>query len=85
MRKRLKDGNFCFVAGIWSDNGWARPYFHYETILKCVAISGALIVRYSKNKQCISFVFYCFDNLSIAQNFGTTGPIQVFSKMYLSN
>ncbi len=28
--------------------------------------SGELIVRYSQKKECISFVFYCFENLSIA-------------------
>ncbi len=28
--------------------------------------SAALIVRYSQKKECISFVFYCFENLSIA-------------------
>ena len=28
--------------------------------------SGALIVRYSLKEECICFVFYCFDNLSIA-------------------
>ncbi len=38
--------------------------------------SGALIVRYSQKKECVSFVFYCFENPSIA-NFGTTGLIQV--------
>ena len=27
MRKRIKDGNFCLVAGIWSDNGWAIHIF----------------------------------------------------------
>ncbi len=27
MRKRIKDGNFRFVAGIWSDNGWAVHIF----------------------------------------------------------
>ena len=27
--------------------------------------SGALIVRYSQKKEYISFVFYCFENLSI--------------------
>ena len=48
--------------------------------------SGALIVRYSQNKEWISFVFYCLENPSIAQNFGTTGLIQVvfLSKMCLS-
>ena len=29
-------------------------------------MSGALNVRYSQKKECISFVFYCFENLSIA-------------------
>ncbi len=40
---------------------------------------GALIhvVRYSQNKEWMSFVFYCFENPSIAHNLGTTGPIQV--------
>ena len=46
--------------------------------------SGALIVRYSQKKEWISFVFYCFENPSIAQNFATTGPIGgVFSNIYL--
>ncbi len=27
MRKRIKDGNFRLVAGIWSDNGWAVHIF----------------------------------------------------------
>ncbi len=48
--------------------------------------SGALIVRYSQKKECISCVFYCFENPSIACNLCTIGSIQkaVFSKMYLS-
>ena len=25
--KRIKDGNFHLVAGIWSDNGWAVHIF----------------------------------------------------------
>ncbi len=29
--------------------------------------SGAMTVRYSQKKECISFVFYCFENLSIAK------------------
>ena len=37
--------------------------------------SGALIVRYNQKKEWISLVFYCFENPSIARNFGTTGPI----------
>ena len=43
---------------------------------------GALIVRYSEKKECISFLFSCFKNLSIVITLGTTGLIQVFSKMY---
>ena len=39
--------------------------------------SAALIVRYSQKKEWISFVFYCFENPSIAHNFGTTGQTQV--------
>ena len=39
--------------------------------------TGALIVRYSQKKKQISFVFCCFENHSIAHNFGTTGLIQV--------
>ncbi len=40
--------------------------------------SGALIVRYSqKNKLWILFVFYCFENPSVAHDCGTTGAIQV--------
>ncbi len=27
MRKRIKDGKFCLVAEIWSDNGWAVHIF----------------------------------------------------------
>ena len=38
---------------------------------------GALIVWHSQKKEWISFVFYSFDNSSIAHNFGTTGLIQV--------
>ena len=34
-------------------------------------------IDYSQKKKLISFVFYCFENPSIAHNFGTTGPIQV--------
>ncbi len=40
-------------------------------------------MRYSLKKEYISYVFYCFENLSI--DFGTTGPIQVgFSAKYTS-
>ncbi len=36
-------------------------------------------------KECISFVFYCSENPSIAHNFGTTSPIQVeFSPIQIS-
>ena len=28
--------------------------------------SGALIVRYRQKKECVSFVFYCFENISNA-------------------
>ncbi len=38
--------------------------------------SGALIVIYSQEEK-NSFVFCCFENPSIAPNFGTTGAIQV--------
>ncbi len=35
------------------------------------------LLRYSKKKECISIVFYCSENLSIAITlFGTTGSIQ---------
>ncbi len=40
-----------------------------HNVLRSSGISrklGALIVRYSQKKKCISFVFYCFQNLSIA-------------------
>ena len=40
------------------------------------AKTPSLIVRYSLKKECISFVLYCFENLSIV-NFGTTGPIHL--------
>ena len=39
--------------------------------------SGALIVRYNQEKGIHFFCFYCSENPSIANNFGTTGPIQV--------
>ena len=39
--------------------------------------SGALIVRYRHKNEWISLIFYCIENLSIAHNFETTGPIQV--------
>ena len=39
--------------------------------------SKGLIVRYSQKKELISFVFYCFENSSIAHSVGTTSPIQV--------
>ena len=38
---------------------------------------GGLIERCSLRKEWISCVFYCFRILIIAQNLGTTGPIQV--------
>ncbi len=34
-------------------------------------------MRYSQKKEWVSFVFYYFENPSIAHNFGTTGLIQV--------
>ena len=43
--------------------------------------SEALIVRCSQRKEWISF--YCFENPSIAHNFGTTGWIQVGFSMCL--
>ncbi len=45
--------------------------------------SVALIVRYRQKKECISFVFYCFENLSIAIHWSNSGG--VFSKMHLSS
>ncbi len=40
---------------------------------------GESIVRYSQKEELMNFVFvfYCFENSSIAHNFGNTGPIQV--------
>ena len=35
--------------------------------------SEALIFRYSQKKELICYVSYCFENPSIAHNFGTTG------------
>ena len=43
--------------------------------------SGALIVKYSQKNEWMNFVFYCFENPLMAQNFGTT---EVFSKLYCS-
>ena len=41
MRKRIKDGNFRLVAGIWSDNGWAVHIF-------IVVDVGFASIHYSK-------------------------------------
>ena len=54
-------------------------YYMCCDLVGSVGKSGALIVRYSQKKECMHFVFYYFENLSIATymyNFGTTGPIQ---------
>ncbi len=40
MRKRIKDGNFHLVAGIWiDDNGWAHWAVHIFVILQKYSIA----------------------------------------------
>ena len=64
---------FCYLAesgGYCNETKrhW-RDYFLYLNVLHSSGISrklGAMTVRYSGKKECVSFVFYCFENLSIA-------------------
>ncbi len=59
----------------WYGKGWwwhlhenVKGNKNYGNVLWSSGISwksGALTVRYSQKKECISFVFYCFENLSI--------------------
>ena len=75
---------FFFLGGVGGGKMWesgestGTPNNSY--VLRSSGLSwksGALFVRFSLKKERISFVFCCFENLSIAHNFGTTGPIQV--------
>ena len=45
---------------------WSRYVDMCCDLAGSVGNSGTLIVRYSQKKECIPFVFCCFDNLSIA-------------------
>ncbi len=70
--------------------GNLNQYFKYEKIfvLRSSGISrksGALIVRHSQKGECISFVFYCFENLSTVITLEPLARFRwCFSKMYLS-
>ncbi len=63
---KCSEGTVVDISSLGHKSG--GPRYSKVSLLRSSGISrksGTLIFRYNQKKECISFVFYCFDNLSI--------------------
>ncbi len=61
--------SWMLVENVYKLYSAPSPCLLYSQVDMCYDIAesvGALILRYSQKKECISSVFYCFENPSIA-------------------
>ena len=57
------------IIGVTATTGLCKIHVRCKYVMRSSKVSqklGALIVRYNQKKESISFVFFCFKNLSIA-------------------